>query len=110
MKKIDNVMAEKFIDAEPRSFNNTKVTVEDWVVRMYLHWNNILSRPLEKKTDLTLNVPLDWQTKTTKSRINTVFEMMAMPIKIVSKKTVWLFEQSDWSHKDVLPWLNFVHM
>ena len=110
MKKIDYDIAKAFAKWEPKAQSNTSVVIsEDWKeIYLVLHWNIIVARPINSE-DLTLFLPLRWQSQTTKNRINAVFETMDYPISIKAIKTIWHFILPDGSKKQVEPWTNFVH-
>lgn len=110
MRKINESIVQYFIDWKDKTMSNTKVKVEDWNVFMYLHWNIIAVRPVESQTDLTLHLPIRFQTSTTKSRVNAILDMMQFPLHITQIKTVWFFVNTiDWTRYEVQPGPNFVH-
>ena len=110
MRQIDYDMAEAFAKWEKKSASNTMVMIsnDEQEVYLVLHWNAIVARKIDSE-DLTLHLPLRWQTQTTKSRINAVLEEMGYPISIKAIKTVWHFILPDGSKKPVVPWPNFIH-
>lgn len=110
MKQIDYDMARAFSKAEKTAKSNTAVVIsEDWdKVYLTLHWNIIAARPIDSN-DLTLHLPIRWQTQTTKSRINAVLEEMDYPISIKAIKTIWFFIMPGWTKKPVEPGTNFIH-
>lgn len=110
MRGVDYDLAESFVLWEHRIKWNSEVTIENWNVFLSLHWNIIAARPLDSKKDLTLHLPIRFQTTTTKNRINAILLEMKFPIEIKAFKTVWFFvNKVDWSKVEVQPWPNFIY-
>lgn len=108
MREIDHKMWTFFNDWVAGSSWNTAVTVEDWTVYMLLHWNVIAARQIDSK-DLTLHLPVRYQTQTTKNRINGILYEMWYPVQIKAINTIWFIVSWDWTKWAVNNWPNFIH-
>lgn len=108
MREIDHKIWELFAKWESWSVSNTQVSVQDWNVYVLLHGNIIAARP-EDSQDLTFNLKVEWQTQTTKNRINWILEAMNYPLQIKATKTIWFFVHEDGDKWPVTNWINFIH-
>lgn len=108
MRQTDYKLAKAFAEWKKMWAGNTVILEEDDSIKMALHGNVIIARP-KSSIDLTLNLPVRWQTQTTKNRVNAVLEELNYPITIKAIKTVWYFIMPDGSKKEVVPGINFIH-
>lgn len=110
MREIDRIMWKAFVEWKAISKSNTSVVNYNWKVCLTLHWNEIVARPEDDLNNLTMYIPVRWQTQTTKNRLNWVLEALWFPIEIKAIRTIWYFVNTiDNTKTAVVPWTNFIH-
>lgn len=85
MRKITQEMVSAFYNAESASKDNTRVIVDDTMVYMYLHGNQIASYDTINGAVTIWNG--GWESTTTKERLNGVLRALDLGIRQV--KGVW---------------------
>jgi hypothetical protein len=93
MRKITEQAADCFHNILPYKKSNTEVTVDNGVVRMYLHGNCIA-----QKTPLATTITnCGWSTPTTKERLNGLSN-----VSIVQKKGYWYLNGKLWDGENTI--------
>lgn len=96
MKKITERAVKAFINFEKFNQSNTNVIIEDWFSKMYLY-NNLIATLDRHNLGIS---SADWQTNTTKERLNWILKEYNYYIK--QKNFVWYLV--NWKTKE---WIEF---
>lgn len=93
MRQITSIAADHFHTGIKWKRDNTEVTVEGEVVKLWLHGNCIA-----QKTPLTYTITnCGWFTNTTKERLNGLNR-----VSIVQKKGKWFLNNKEWDGGDTI--------
>lgn len=87
MRKIEQQMITAIREAANFSKDNTRVSVDEGVAEVRLHGNLIASYTYATQELVLLDA--DWQTVTTKSRLNALLSVLAPNYRIGQKNFKW---------------------
>ena len=92
MSKISNNAAMAFNGGYNFKRSNTEVIKNDTEIRMYLHGNCIAKKVYGDATYLSHS---NWETNTTKSRLNAILDLYQSDMKIYQKDFIWYWKNGE---------------
>lgn len=101
MRQIEKKLIKAiYNDVNHYSNSNTVLISKNGIKSIYLHWNEIITIDYNKQK-ITLS-SCDWQTVTTKSRLNAIWSIFWFWIY---QKNFWWYITKNWKTLDFFDWI-----